>query len=110
MVSMLDRANVYGPNSDTGEYTVVLRQGLKCDLMHLDVGAARNAPDREGLAQGRRLRWDRNYHMPEDVRLVCRGALWQAVAGTFATIRGPSNTPVERACELRLIPGGVIPQ
>lgn len=109
MVAMLDRADVYGPSPESGEYTVLLRRALKCDLMHLDVGAARNAFDREALAQGRRLRWDRSYHMPEDVRVVCRGSLWQAVAGTFATIRGPTNVPVEKACELRLIPGGEVP-
>ena len=109
MIGMQDRADVYGPSADSGEYTVLLRSGLRCDLMHLDVGAARNAPDREGLASGRRLRWDRGYAMPEDVRVFCRGAVWQAVAGTFATVRGPTNTPVERACEVRLIPGATLP-
>jgi hypothetical protein len=105
MIALKDRCDVYGPAEDTGEYTAPLRTGLRCDLMHLDLGAARNAPDREGLATGRRLRWGREYVMPEDVRVVCRGAVWQAVAGTFSTTRGPSNTPVERACELRLIQG-----
>lgn len=110
MVAMMDRCAVYGPSTDTGEYTELLRDHLQCDLMHLDVGAARNSFDRDGLAQGRRLRWDRNYHMPEDVRIACRGSLWQAVAGTFGTFRGPTNVPVYRACELRLIPGGVVPE
>jgi hypothetical protein len=110
MVAMKDRATVYGPSADTGEYTVVLRENLQCDMMHLDVGAARNAFDREALAQGRRLRWDRSFRMPEDCRVVCRGALWQAVAGTFGTFNGPTGVPVYRACELRLIPGGVVPE
>lgn len=109
MVAMLDKADVYGPSTETGEYTVALKTRLKCDLMHLDVGAARNAQDREGLAQGRKLRWDRNYYMPEDCRVFSRGSLWQVVSGSFGTHCGPSNVPVYKTCELRLIPGGMPP-
>lgn len=98
MTLMRDRANVYGADN-TGRYTLLLKENLKCAVEHISGGTTAN--DRQDMLRIRRFRFDARYFMPDyDVQIEVHGKRWNIQSGTLASVPGPFGGNFERACDI----------
>ena len=82
------RASVLTADAN-GEFTVVAKTGLACQLAHLRAQPGVGAPERAEQIANRSLYFDPAYALPsERVRFRIDGDEWAAVAGTRTDQRG----------------------
>jgi hypothetical protein len=74
----VDTATVYTRHATTGQYTVVAKAALRCQVQRISTGR-QNAPSmaqRAEFAAGRVLRWEHDYSMPDNAQLEIGGRRW----------------------------------
>lgn len=99
MLGLDQTATVFGPDPTTGAYTLVERDGLRCRLALVNVGAE-PGEERPMVDATRRLLWAADFAMPETAQVEIDGERWNARPGTFAAVRGPAGTVLYRRAEM----------
>lgn len=84
-------ATVYGRHGTTGQFTVSLKTGLACRLLHLNVQASPSGAGRSELAARRSFCWDATYAYPAppvEAQIEVDGLRWNLVdTGAIETMR-----------------------
>lgn len=95
-----ERADEYGADPTTTEYTVLVQEDVPCHLALLSEESRRAGEDRAELIGQRRLLWDPAYQIAEGSQLEVSGARWNTVRGTFAAVTDLSGTVRYRRCDV----------
>lgn len=90
MIGLNRSASVYTPNGTDGEYTVLVKSGLRCRLALVGV-AGDDAPERVEFSGRRRLLFEAGYVMPLRAQIEVEGVRWNVVEGTVVYPTGPGG-------------------
>lgn len=85
-VVLPDRGVVYTADPVTSLYTVVAVPDLACRVLHI-VSVGQTQGQRAELAMLRRILFDPDYAMPDDVQVEINGTRYDPLEATFAHLR-----------------------
>jgi hypothetical protein len=94
----LDQTASVFVESPAGEFTVQVKTGLRCRLIHVRGGESAGA--RAELLALRNMVFEPTYAMPEDCVVVVAGVRWRTRPGTFGALRGPDSGLSYRRCDV----------
>lgn len=98
---MPQTASVYTEHPTNGDFSVLARSGLQCQLSHMSGATGSTAPERSELAAMRVLYFDPAYSLPSDhCQVEVRGERWNVLAGTVTDQRDESDVLIYRRCDL----------
>jgi hypothetical protein len=85
----------------TGSFDVVVKSGLACRLLLVNVAPASSGGERSELAGRRVLCWDAAYTMPQYSQVDVEGLRWNlAATNAFETLDGPDGTPAYKRADV----------
>lgn len=94
---LLELGTVWGEDSVTGRYTVLLKRDLACRLV-IPAGLEASSGDaRAEMVAQRDLWFDPAYDMPEQCQVEVDGVRWQPQPGSFHS-PGDGVTPTATVC------------
>lgn len=100
MIGLDQTANIYAESATTGLYTTLVKTGLACRLIHLNLRLAGSSNDRAELAGQRDMLFDPEYQMPEQCQVEVDGVRWQPKPGTFEALRNWTSDVSYRKCQV----------
>jgi hypothetical protein len=92
-------ATVYGGQSVSGRYTVVIKTKLECRLQPVNQQEPGGGTRAELMAV-RDFYWNPEYELPERSQILIDGIRWQPEAGTFQALRAGRSGVLIRRCSV----------
>jgi hypothetical protein len=88
-----------------GQYTSLVKSGLRCSLTMLNIQNATSMQDRAELATLRQLKWDYSYTMPDNAQIEIGGRRWNPRKDTIILRQArPGSEPLYWMADVVRVP------